>query len=83
MNIRPTGACDTCWRAWLHGRPRKALGYCWHGYIAWRVRPTGGLVTVSGVDRDEHLAMIQALRAREPQGFFANPTRLDITDTSL
>lgn len=56
----------------MHARPRKALGYCWHGYIAWRGRPSGELISARGVDRDEHLVMIQASQKREPQNDFAD-----------
>jgi hypothetical protein len=66
--IRPDTACPTCWRAWLNTRPRSALGYCWHEHLAWRVKESGALVTAQGIDRAEHLAMVWALRRREPQG---------------
>jgi len=65
---QPERACATCWRAWLNTRLRASLGYCWHGYIAWRVRPSGEFITAEGVDRAKHLAMVRALQKREPQG---------------
>jgi hypothetical protein len=67
--VQPKSACETCWRAWFNSRPRKALGYCWHGGVAWRVRPNGEFITATGVDRAKHLAMVRALHKREPQGF--------------
>jgi hypothetical protein len=61
-------ATDNCWRVWLT-RPRNALGYCWHGKVAWRTRPSGEFITASEVDRAKHLAMVRALdrRTGEPQ----------------
>lgn len=68
---QPNGACDTCWRVWLNARPRQSLGYCWHGYIAWRVRPSGEFITAPGTDRNKHLAMVRVFAKREPQGLYA------------
>lgn len=68
MLTQPKSACETCWRAWLNTRPRAMLGYCWHGYVAWRVRANGEFITAPGIDRDGHLAMVRALQKREPQG---------------
>ena len=70
MFIKPTEVCLTCWRVWL-ASPRNALGYCWHGKIAWRVRPSGEFITAQDVDRSKHLAMIRALQKVAPQGFNA------------
>jgi hypothetical protein len=67
--IQPSKACETCWHAWLNARPRKALGYCWHGHIAWRIRSSGELITVAGIDPAEHLAMVRELQKREPPGY--------------
>jgi hypothetical protein len=36
-------------------RPRNAIGYCWHGKAAWRVK-SGALVVEAGVTREEHRA---------------------------
>jgi hypothetical protein len=63
--IQPETACSTCWRAWLNSRPRKSLGYCWHGKVAWRVRPSGEFITAADVDRAKHLGMVRALQKRE------------------
>lgn len=69
--IQPQDACSTCWRVWLNSRPRNTHGYCWHGCVAWRVRPSGELVTLACVDRETHLGIVRALQKREPQGFSA------------
>jgi hypothetical protein len=60
MNLltQPALACANCWRAWLNSRPRSALGYCWHGKVAWRVK-SGALAIAEGVTRDEHRAMLE------------------------
>jgi hypothetical protein len=52
---------------WINSRPRKTMGYCWHGSVAWRVRPSGEFITASGVDRDKHLAMVRALHRGNPR----------------
>jgi hypothetical protein len=70
--VQPEFAWPTCWRAWLNSRPRKALGYCWHGSIAWRVRPNGEFIAAAGVDRVKHLTIVRELEKREPQGFNAH-----------
>ncbi len=68
--IQPETACPNCWHVWL-ARPRNAVGYCWHGRVAWRVRPGGEFITADGVDRVKHMAFVRALQKREPQGFAA------------
>jgi hypothetical protein len=68
--VQPTDACPTCWRVWLAG-PRNTVGYCWHGSVAWRIRPGGEFITKSGVDRVKHLAIVRALQKREPHSFTA------------
>lgn len=68
MHHRPNGACINCWRVWLT-RPRNVLGYCWHGKVAWRIRPSGEFITASGINRDRHRAFVRALNAKQPTGF--------------
>jgi hypothetical protein len=68
--VAPAGACPNCWRVWLAG-PRNTLGYCWHGRVAWRVRPSGEFIAAPGTDKTKHLAMVRALQKREPPGFAA------------
>ena len=68
---QPLPACETCWRVWLNSRPRESLGYCWHGRVAWRVRPNGEFITTAGVDRIKHRAIVRALQRREHQAFNA------------
>ena len=58
---RPADACANCWSAWFNARPRAALGYCWHGKVAWRVKASGEFVSSAGVTREEHLAMVEYL----------------------
>jgi hypothetical protein len=55
--VQPQSACPNCWRAWLVG-PRSAIGYCWHGKVAWRVK-SGALAVAVEVTRDEYRAMLQ------------------------
>jgi hypothetical protein len=54
----PAGACSNCWRAWLVG-PRDAIGYCWHGKVAWRVKSGGELAVAADVTRDQRRAMLE------------------------
>jgi hypothetical protein len=63
MLIKPTDACPNCWRAWFTG-PRNAIGYCWHGKVAWGVK-SGPLAVVPGVTREEHRAMLEYLNEME------------------
>jgi hypothetical protein len=81
--VQPESACPTCWRTWLNSRPRKSLGYCWHGAIAWRVRPSGEFITAPNTDKDRHLAMIRALDKREPQGFNVSLPKANRSHASL
>jgi hypothetical protein len=59
----PAGACPNCWRAWLV-RPRDAIGYCWHGKVAWRVK-SGALAVAPEVTRDEYHAMAEYITEME------------------
>jgi len=70
QNTRSHLACPNCWRVWLTG-PQSSVGYCWHGRVAWRVRPSGEFITAPGVDKNKHLAIVRALQKRELQGFTA------------
>jgi hypothetical protein len=56
--VQPQAACPNCWRAWLVG-PRSAIGYCWHGKMAWRVKAGGVLAVEAGVTREEYRAMLE------------------------
>jgi len=67
---QPEDACRLRWNVW-RAAPRSAIGYRWHAQIDWRVRASGEFVTVSGVDRAKHLAMVRELRKMEPQGLSA------------
>jgi hypothetical protein len=61
--VQPQAACPNCRRAWIAGPP-SAVGYCWHGQIAWRIRVNGEFITAAGVDRVKHLAIVRALRKK-------------------
>jgi hypothetical protein len=66
---QPDRSCDTCWRSWLNSRPRPDIGYCWHGRVAWRIRPSGEFLAVDGITREKHLAMVREWRKRKPEVF--------------
>jgi hypothetical protein len=67
INItQPECACDTCWRSWLNSRPRPDIGYCWHGQIAWRIRPSGEFIAAAGVTREKHRALVRELHRSDP-----------------
>jgi hypothetical protein len=59
----PAGACPNCWKAWLIG-PRSAIGYCWHGKVAWRVK-SSVLSVVPEVTREEHRVMLEYVSEME------------------
>ena len=61
---QPEGACPNCWRVWLAG-PRSAIGYCWHGRVAWRVKIGAELAVAAGVTREEHRAMLEYMNEIE------------------
>jgi hypothetical protein len=73
------GACPNCWRAWLYARPRTELGYCWHGKIAWRLKPDAELAVVAGVTRDEHRTMLEYVNEMESAArFVTNSGRIKL-----
>jgi hypothetical protein len=56
--VQPEASCPNCWRAWFVG-PRGAIGYCWHGKVAWRLKAGGELAIAPEVTRPEYRAMIE------------------------
>ena len=65
MLTQPTSSCPNCWRAGLNTRPRTALGYCWHGKIAWRLKSGADLAVAPEVTREEHRAMLEYVNDME------------------
>jgi len=58
--VKPDAVCDFCWRTWhTRGELADAIGYCWHRRTAWRVKPSGEVITVTATVDEVH-----AMRAR-------------------
>lgn len=69
--VQPERACQTCWRVWLHSRPRSSFGYCWHGSVAWQARPGGEFLSANNIDREEYRVIARTLGRQETRSLDA------------
>lgn len=60
---RPAAVCSNCWAAWRAAPLRPPFGYCWHAGIAWRVRASGRVRTLT-LTRAEYRDLLASLEVK-------------------